>query len=136
MAKTILMIDDDPDFQSAVKTILTKARYECIQAYSMRQGLKMVSEENPDLIILDVMMEDISAGFRFLKERMKVENMNAEAHIPILMLSSIQKLTNLNFQERMKPYFSSIDNFLDKPVNPKILLKTVKVMIKKSNNKF
>jgi len=128
MAIRILIVDDDPDFQAAIKVILERAEYECIQAYSMRQGLKLVSEESPDLIILDIMMEDISAGFRFVKERLEVEDTNAEAHIPILFVSSIQKFTNLNFRDRLRPFLFSTDGFLDKPVEPKDLLERIREM--------
>jgi len=128
MRKKILIVDDDPDFQEGIKVILEKADYECIQAYSMRQGLKLVSEVNPDLIILDIMMEDISASFRFVKERLEIEDTNAEVHTPILFLSGIRNLTGLNFRNRLKAFLLSKDNFLNKPVDPKVLLDRIGTM--------
>lgn len=128
MAIRILIVDDDLDFQAAIRVILETAEYECIQAFSMREGLKLVSEERPDLIILDIMMEDISAGFRFAKERMEIEDTNAEAHIPILFVSSLQKFTNLNFRDRMRPFLFSADGFLDKPTDPMNLLEKIQEM--------
>ena len=132
MKKKIVMIDDDPDFRYAIITFLDNAGYNCIEANSARNGLKLVFNENPALIILDVMMEDISSGFRFVKEQLKIENSRSEVHIPILVLTSIQKITNLNFQKRLTDILPQGDRFLDKPVDFKILLKHVNEMIKKS----
>jgi DNA-binding response OmpR family regulator len=133
MNKKILMIDDDSDFRTAVRSILENAGYACVEADSARHGLKLAGEEDPDLILLDVMMEDISSGFRFVKERLLTEDTNAEAHIPILMLTSIQKLTSLNFRDRIMELLSPSDGFLDKPVDPGMLLERVDEMIRRKN---
>jgi len=125
MTKKILMIDDDPDFLLAMKTILEKANYECLEAHSANQGLQLVCDVNPDLIILDVMMEDISSGFRFAKELKK----NERKRVPILMVTSVQKRTNLHFQKRVGTPLLPVDAFLEKPVDPKTLLEQVEAMI-------
>ena len=130
MLKKILMIDDDPDFRAAIKAILTKANYECVQAESMRKGIEIVSDVKPDLIILDVMMEDISAGFRFLKILRDREMENKNGHIPILMVTNIQKITDLDFREQIGKPLLPIDGFLDKPVEPNELLKDINALIK------
>ena len=129
MTKKILLIDDDPDFITGIKTILEKAGYVCIETHSARQGLRLASEEQPNLIILDVMMEDISSGFRFLKERLLDEDQNAEAHIPVLMISSVRTLLNLDFKDRLKDSFFSTDDFIDKPIHPDQLLERITTMI-------
>ncbi len=125
MKKKILMIDDDPDFLSAVRIVLDRGGYECIEANSAMVGLSLVSNEKPDLILLDVMMEDIASGFRFVKELHEIEEKNGETHTPILMVTSIRKVTNLNFRERMGDSFPSVADLMDKPVDSEILLKRI-----------
>ena len=134
MRKKILIVDDDPDFQEGIKVILEKADYACVQAYSMHQGLRLVSEVNPDLIILDIMMEDISAGFRFVKARLEVEDRNAEAHTPILFISGIRNVTGFDFGNRLKEFLLSRDGFLDKPVDPKVLIDRIGMMVGQMEN--
>ena len=129
MSKKILTIDDDPDFQAAITVILENADYECIQALSMKKGLDLASRIKPDLIILDVMMEDISAGFRFAKILRDKETERGDGHIPILMVSSVQKIMELNLQQRTGTPLLPVDEFMDKPVDPKVLLDKVRALI-------
>lgn len=129
MSRKILLVDDDPDFRTAVKTILQKAGYECFEASSAHQGLRSVLEKKPDMILLDVMMEDISSGFRFVKKRREIENQNEEPHIPILIMTSIQTLTDLDFKERIQLILHSADDFLGKPVDSEKLLRKIENMV-------
>ena len=129
MAKKILLVDDDSDFQSAVKIVLEKSGYQCIESRSAKQGLQLYSKEHPDLILLDVMMEDIGSGFRFAKKVRDMENRTAKAHTPILMVSSIQKLTDLDFAERLGTSLLPVDSFLDKPVETDMLLQKIRTML-------
>lgn len=133
MSKKILLVDDDPDFRSAVRTILNKADYECIEASSANAGLISVMEESPDLILLDIMMEDISSGFRFLKERREIESQNKEDHIPILIMTSIQRMTDLDFEERIHGMIQPADDFVNKPVSSEQLIEIVENMICSNN---
>ena len=130
MTKKILLVDDDPDFRSAVRLILEKAGYDCVEAESSTEGLKLASSENPDLILLDVMMEDISSGFRFIKALREIEDRNAESMKPILLMTSIQKRLNLRFHKRLNSYYPSLGEFIDKPVKKDVLLNRVKEIIK------
>jgi DNA-binding response OmpR family regulator len=129
MSKKILTVDDDPDFQAALTVILESADYQCIQARSMKKGLDLASRIKPDLIILDVMMEDISAGFRFAKTLRNRDTECGNGHIPILMVSSVQNIMEFNIQERMGTPLLPVDAFMDKPVDPKVLLNKIRAMI-------
>lgn len=129
MKKKILIVDDDADFRSAIRVIMENEGCGCAEADSAENGMRAVYKVKPDLIILDVMMEDISSGFRFLKELRSGEKKDTENHIPILMVTSVQALTNLDFLERMKSFFLPKDSFLDKPVDSDVILKKIKEMI-------
>jgi acetate kinase len=124
-AKKILAIDDDPDVHEYFTTVLSGAGYSYFRANNMRQGIRMVPEVKPDLIILDVMMEDISAGFRFAKELRSAEAGGAAKPVPILMVTAVEKVTDLTFRERVGTAELPVDGFLEKPVEPEVLLRKV-----------
>ena len=126
MDKKILLVDDDSDFRSAVRLALEHAGYVCLEAGSGREGLRMAFSENPDLILLDVMMEDISSGFRFIRTWRRLEGRYARSVTPVLFLTSIQKKLNREFQQRIQSYFKSRVEFIDKPVRTEALLDRVK----------
>jgi len=129
MPKTILIIDDDKDFQNAIRTILIKANFNCIQAYSFKQGLAAVSTSKPDLIILDVMMEDISAGFRFMRQFRNQEKQEKKATIPILIVSNFQNITGIILNDQMKTHLRLVDKFIEKPIEPEVLLENINKLI-------
>ena len=79
----ILCIDDDPDILSFLKIVLEAAGYVVAQAASGEEGLKVYKESAPDLLVIDLMMEEVDAGTNFVKE-VKVLGNKA----PIFMLSS------------------------------------------------
>ena len=123
--KKILAIDDDPDIHDYFTTVLSKAGYAYFRADNMKQGIKMVPEVQPDLIILDVMMEDISAGFRFAKELRSAEAGRPGRPVPILMVTAVERVTGLTFRDRVGTDQLPIDGFLEKLVEPEVLLKKV-----------
>ncbi len=131
MKKKILIVDDDTDYIKAIRFILDEAGFECCEAHSAADGIDSVHGEKPDLIILDGMMEDISAGFRFTKE---LKEHGQKSEIPILMISSIQELTGLNFMDRAGSELLPVDAFLPKPVESDELLDKIGQLI--SYNRF
>jgi len=133
MNNRILLVDDDPDFISAVKIILENAGYDCYTAHSAKEGIQLVQQIKPNLILLDIMMEDISAGFRFVRELRQVKDKVAKNSIPILIISSIQKVTGFNLKERVGSPICPADDFLEKPVEPEILLKQIRKMTSSRN---
>jgi CheY-like chemotaxis protein len=89
MAK-ILVIDDDLDFRSSVRALLHSEGHDVIEADSGREGLRKVVECEPDLILLDIMMESASEGYG-LNQAIKFQDTYADyRHIPVVMISSIE----------------------------------------------
>ena len=131
--KRIFIIDDDVDFVKAVKNILEKNSYECTCAYSAKEGLEKVKEVKPDLILLDVMMESITAGLGVVN---KLRNPDRDSpyfecsKIPILIVTSIQQVMETNFKEIAGTQLLPVDDFLEKPVPAKVLLSKVKSLTK------
>lgn len=80
----ILYIDDDDDYRDAVRAILESNGYEMIEAASAEAGLKVYRNDEPDFVIVDLMMEEVDAGTSFVKELKALGN-----QAPIYMLSSV-----------------------------------------------
>lgn len=117
----ILLIDDDPDYLFATRAILETGPYQIEEAFGGEEGLAKVDEVKPDLIILDVMMPDID-GYRVCK--MLKENSRWKS-IPVLLLTAVvQNLKTTSYTHEMG-MLTDADDFLDKPVDPTVLLKFV-----------
>ena len=130
MAK-ILMIDDDPDVVLAVQIPLEAAGYEFHSANNSRQGLERVRELEPDLIILDVMMESATEGFQAslkLRDRAPESEYAAYRDIPILMLTSVHTTTPLRFAPDED--YLPVDAFVEKSTGPEEILAKVKELLK------
>ena len=131
--KRIFIIDDNIDFVKAIKTIMEKNSYECACAYSAKEGLEKVKQVKPDLIILDVMMEHITAGLGVVNELRNPDRSSSYfecSKIPILIVTSIEKIMETNFKEIAGTQLLPVDDFLEKPVPAKVLLERVKSLTK------
>ncbi|MFZ0452725.1 MAG: response regulator [Ignavibacteriaceae bacterium] len=119
--RRIAIIDDDADILDASSLILTSNGYEVITADNPDDGYKIVKENSPDLIILDVMMNEPDDGF-FLAQRFRKENIK----IPIIMYTSVSKATGLDFGvSEIVP----VDEFVEKPISPEELVGKVKKLL-------
>ncbi|MBC8548463.1 MAG: response regulator [Candidatus Brocadiales bacterium] len=122
----ILIIDDDPDIVEAMRMPLEANNYNVITASNGKEGLQKAKDEIPDLIILDVMMDTDTEGFHVAyelrSEETDSEYMNCR-NIPILMITAISQKKGMNFSPEKDDTFLPVDSFIEKPVQPKDLLK-------------
>lgn len=124
--KCILIVDDDPDQRLTLRLPLEANGYAVYEAASYAEGLAAVKEINPDLVILDVMMETTTAGFQFA---LSIHSPEADSefkeykNLPIIMLTAIHSTTPLRFAP--DEYYLPVQTFLEKPVEPEVLLATV-----------
>lgn len=120
---SILIIDDDRDFVEITKTILETKQYRVRFAYNQDEGFARLEEETPDAIILDIMMKKGAEGFIFARKIRRDERFNK---IPILMLTSMREQTGFDFAgERIHPKFLPVNEYVEKPIEPEVLLKKV-----------
>jgi CheY-like chemotaxis protein len=82
--RVILCIDDDPDVLSVLQILLESEGYGFAGAATAEEGLRVYREVQPDLIIVDLMMEEIDAGTSFVKELQRLGNRK-----PVFLLSSV-----------------------------------------------
>lgn len=120
MAK-IAIIDDDPDILDASTLILQSKGYDVITATNPDDGYKIIKEQNPDLIILDVMMNEPDDGF-FLAQKLRREKIET----PIIMYTSVSKTLGLEFEAgEMIP----VDEYVEKPISPETLIDKVEKLL-------
>ena len=117
----ILCIDDDQDFLDTLRLVLETSGYVMEEADSAETGLKQYKETKPDLIIVDLMMEEIDSGTHFVKELRLLGNT-----APIYMLSSAGD------QLFMITDYSDLGlaGVFQKPIQPNVLLSTLREKLK------
>jgi DNA-binding response OmpR family regulator len=120
----ILVVDDDPDITFAVSLFLKKDQHEVYTAASRAQGMEAVKTIKPDLLILDVMMEQPDDGIAMAQELRRTGHT-----LPILMLTSVGKVTGMSYDRDND--LVPVDAFFEKPVKPEDLLKKVTELLKK-----
>ncbi len=123
MPKKILIIDDDIDLVEAMRMTLEDAGFEVIDAQDGEKGLGKVQNENPDLVILDVMMGTQDEGFHVAYQ---IKNSDETEDLPIIMLSAVGQETGFSFNKEKDEDFLPVNEFIEKPVNPQALIEIVK----------
>ena len=117
--KTILVVDDDPDFVEATRVVLESAGYAVKSASNGKEGLACLKKGGVDLLVLDVMMTHDTEGFHIAQE---IRANPATAKMPILMLTGISQKTGFAFSPETDADYMPVDAFLEKPVDPDVLL--------------
>ena len=123
----ILLIDDDVDFVEATKTILESEPYEVIVAYEGDEGLRKAREENPDLILLDIIMP-VKDGFTAAEQLKKDPQLS---QIPVLMLTAFSSKGQETSIPRSRGFALETEDYIEKPVTPAELLSRVKQYLKR-----
>jgi len=113
MAK-VLVVDDDPDVVEACKLHLERQGHQVSCAYSRAEAMKALKEGKPELLVLDVMMEQPDDGLAMAQE-LRRSGFTA----PIVMLTSISKATGMQYGKDKE--LVPVEAFLEKPVAPKTL---------------
>ena len=129
MAKKVLMIDDDPEFVDAISNLLDAKGYEVHAASNGKDGVAAVKAENPDIILLDVMMTTKHEGFDVARE---LHEDPTAKDTPIIMMTGIRKEMNLPFGFEPDNTWLPVRQVLEKPVKPEVLLKAIEEHIRKA----
>lgn len=129
MANKVLMIDDDPEFVEAISNLLDAKGYDVHTASNGKDGVAKAKAENPDIILLDVMMSTKNEGFnvaRELHEDPRLQN------TPILLMTGIRREMNLPFGFEPDETWLPVKRVLEKPVKPEVLLSAISENIRKA----
>jgi twitching motility two-component system response regulator PilH len=126
MSKKVLIVDDDPDVRLFNSTVVEESGYTPVEAANGEEGLKMLKQESPDLVVLDVLMPKQS-GIR-LYRILKTEK--ALKGIPVIILSGVAKRTFLRSQKALTEFgdqpVPEPESYLEKPVEPDELAQELK----------
>jgi two-component system, OmpR family, phosphate regulon response regulator PhoB len=126
MNKKVLVIDDDPDVRLFNTTVVEQNGYLPVTAQDGEEGLKLIKEEKPDLIILDVMMPKQS-GLRLYSE---LKTTRSFKKIPVIIMSGIAKKTFLRSQKALTEFGGAKvpepEIYLEKPVEADDLGQVIK----------
>lgn len=121
----ILIVDDDPDVVEAVTAFLERHGFIVKSAGNRKDGFAAVGRENPDLVILDVMMEEPDDGFALAQELRR-----SGCKKPIILLTSISRVTGFAYGDDRESV--PVDDFLEKPVTPQVLIEKVRSLLPKT----
>jgi len=117
MAK-VLIVDDDPDVVEACRLFLEKAGHTVVSAFNRIDGMKAAADAKPDLMILDVIMEQPDDGIAMAQELRR-----RGFTVPILMLTSLAKVTGFSYGKDREVL--PVDDFQEKPIEPAALVRKV-----------
>ena len=129
MLGKILVVDDDPDILDAITMILEARDYTVVTARDGIEGLATLKAESPDLMILDLMMPKMD-GFGVCKE-LQDPRWAKHKNTPILILSSVREEASRRRYELETGLELDVDDYIEKPMSPDVLLERVSTLIKK-----
>ena len=123
MSVKVLLIDDDSDFRAAVRSLLESRGYEVFEAASGHEGLRMVIEHKPDVILVDIMMETTVEGYG-ITHSLKYGDEYAEFRdVPVFMVSSIEESPDERFPMSAEVEMIRPDRYLTKPLDFPVFLR-------------
>ena len=117
MPKKILAVDDERHIVRLVQVNLERAGYQVVTAFDGREALEKVESEQPDLVVLDVMMPYMD-GFEVLQTLRKNQSTR---DLPVIMLTAKAQDADV-----FRGWQSGVDCYLTKPFNPMELISFVK----------
>ncbi len=132
MAAKILVVDDDPDILDAVTMILQSQGYEVVTAQDGVEGLATLKAEAPDLMILDLLMPKMD-GFAVCRE-LQSPRWSKYKNVPILILTSVREEASRRRYELETGLELDVDDYIEKPMPPDVLLERVSTLIKKKKS--
>jgi DNA-binding response OmpR family regulator len=122
-AKTILVVDDETRLVSLVETYLTQSGFRVLTASNGREALEVIQHQEPDLIILDIMMPEMD-GYEFMRIYREEHN------TPIILLTA-----RVEPAEKVIGLESGADDYMTKPFRPRELMARVKAVLRRSGEK-
>ena len=126
----ILLVDDDIDFVESTKIILESKPYEVIVAYEGDEGLRKAREENPDLVLLDIIMP-VKDGFTAAEQFKKDPHLSK---IPVIMLTSYSSRKGETPIAVSRGLELEAEDYVEKPVSPEELLNIVDKYLKRASS--
>jgi two-component system alkaline phosphatase synthesis response regulator PhoP len=122
----ILIVDDDPDILEGIVTILESQPYRLATARDGKKCMEMITQEIPDLLILDLLMPRMD-GWGVIRE---MRSEPRYAHVPIMVLTTVIEDASRRRYELETGMAMDIQDYVQKPANPINLLQRVEKLLK------
>ena len=119
MGSKILIVDDEREIADVVALYLQNENYDVVKAYNGKDALRLVEEEKPDMVLLDVMLPDID-GFTILQK------IRENYTFPVIMLTA-----KTEYMDKITGLTLGADDYIAKPFNPLELVARVKAQLRR-----
>ena len=116
----IIIVDDDPNIRELVRVLLKNGGFDSCEAVDGRDGLRVITDETPDLAIIDLMMPNMD-GYELCRDLRKYHE-----NLPVLMLTAMGELP-----AKVRGFESGADDYLTKPFEGDELLLRVKALLRR-----
>ena len=120
MQKTLLLVDDDPDFLEGLTAPLSRRGYRILTASSAEEGLRLAKQEKPDLFVLDVQMGEMD-GYAMCAA---LKQADATFDTPVIFLSGMSEAGDM-----LRGYYAVAHDYLTKPVDLDELFRKIAKLI-------
>ncbi len=119
---TILVVDDEVMIREVIREYGTLYNYKVLEAQDGLEALDVIRKNKVDCVILDIMLPNMD-GFTTCKRLKEI------ADIPVIMLSA-----RVSEEDKLLGFNMGIDDYVEKPFSPKVLMARVKVVIERNNS--
>jgi DNA-binding response OmpR family regulator len=120
MPKTILIVDDEERLRSLLKAYMTQEGFRVLLAADGREALRLVHQEKPDIIVLDVMMPEMD-GYEFMRLHKR------EHDTPVIMLTA-----RIEDSDKVMGLELGADDYVTKPFSPRVLAARVRAVLRRT----
>lgn len=127
MAAKILVVDDDPDIRDVLEALLEGEGFEVVMANDGEQALEAIKKENPDLMILDLLMP-VTDGFAVCKQ-LQDPRWSKWKDMAVLILTSVREEVSQRRYELETGLSLNVDDYVEKPIDPDVALDRVKKLL-------
>ena len=124
----VMVVDDDLDFLEICRHVLQAGGYRVACAADPAEALKQMAAEKPDLLISDLMMKTLDAGFLFVKQ---VRDDARFRDLPVIIITGVASQRGYDFEPRTAEDLAAmrVNAFIAKPATPDKLLAKVRELI-------
>jgi DNA-binding response OmpR family regulator len=123
--RSILILDDEPYVLALLKVIFSKAGFQVLMAKNGKEGLQILEQRNPDIILSDVMMPEMN-GYEFLN---RVQQNERFKQIPFIFLTAKDKPIDIEVGMKL-----GVDDYIVKGANPQTIIDKVHAVLSRQSN--